>query len=107
MGGEPEHKPKAKGCAQWKHKSGQKTWVEQASELETSGTSESRSQDNEEEKAKSASKKRRTKQQTHRQKAYALDQVPQVVHKGHNVPFAHRLCRKSPNELRKSVKRNG
>jgi hypothetical protein len=24
-GGEPEHKPKAKGCAQWKPKSGQKT----------------------------------------------------------------------------------
>ena len=57
----------------------------------------------EEEKEKSASMKRRTKQQAQRRKAYALDQVPQVVHKGQNVPFAHRLCRKSPKELRNSV----
>jgi hypothetical protein len=71
--------------------------------LEASGTSESRSQDKEEEKDKSASKKRRTKQQAQRQKAYALDQVPQVVHKGHKMPFAHRLCRKSPKELRNNV----
>ena len=72
--------------------------------MEASGTSESRSHNKEEEeKEKSASKKRRTKQQAHRRKAYALEQVPQMVHKGHNVPFAHRLCRKSPNQLRKSV----
>ena len=32
-----------------------------------------------------------------------MGQVSQVVHKGHHVPFAHRLCRKSPKELRKSV----
>jgi hypothetical protein len=57
----------------------------------------------EEEEEKSASMKRRTKQQAQRRKAYALDQVPKVVHKGHNVPFAHRLCRKSPKELRNSV----
>ena len=47
--------------------------------------------------------KRRTKQQAQRRKALALDQVPKLVHKGHNAPFAHRLCRKSPKELRKSV----
>ena len=47
--------------------------------------------------------KRRTKQQAQRRKAYALDQVPQVVHKGHNVPFAHRLCRKSPKKMRNNV----
>ncbi len=64
--------------------------------METSIASESKSQDKEEGKAKSASKNRRTKQQAQRQKAYALHQVPQVVHKGHNVPFAHRLRRKSP-----------
>ena len=32
-----------------------------------------------------------------------MDQGPKVIHKGRNVPFAHRLCRKSPKELRKSV----
>ena len=32
-----------------------------------------------------------------------MDQVPKVVHKGHNVTFARRLCRKSPKELRKNV----
>ena len=99
-GGEAEHKPKAKGRAQLKPKSGQ---TEQAPEGETSGTSESNSQDKEDEKDKSANVKRMTEQQAQRRKAYALDQVPQVVHKGHNVPFAHRLCRKSPNELRKRV----
>ena len=81
-------------------KSGQ---TEQASEGEASGTSESNSQDKEEEEDKSASMKRRTKQQAQRRKAYALDQVPKVVHKGHNVPFAHRLCRKSPKEIRQNV----
>ncbi len=100
-GGAPEHKPTAQGCAQWKPKSGQKTWAEQSSGSDTSGTSESKSQDKEEEKEKytmSANKTRRTKQQAHQRKAYALDQVPQVVHKGRNAPLAHRLCRKSPQE---------
>ena len=52
----------------------------------------------------SANKTRRTKQQAHRQQAYAMDQVPKVIHKGRNVPFAHRLCRKSPKEMRKTKK---
>ena len=105
-GGEPEQKPKAKGWAQWKPKSGHNTWVEQASESDMSGTSESRSQDKEDEKEKEhmpASKTRRTKQQAHRRKAYAMYQVPKVIHKGQNVPFAHRPCRKSPKEMRKNV----
>ena len=51
----------------------------------------------------SASKTRRTKQQAHRRKAYAMDQVLNVIHKGHNLPFAHRPCRKSPKEMRKNV----
>ena len=51
----------------------------------------------------SASKTRRTQQQAHRRKAYAMDQVPKVIHKGHNVPFAHRLCRKSPKEMRNNL----
>ena len=86
-GGEPEHKPTTKGWAQWKPKSGQKTWAEQASESDMSGTSGSRGQDKEEEKEKdsmSASKTRRTKQQAHRRKAFAMGQVPKVIHKGRN-----------------------
>ena len=98
-GGEPQHKPKAKGWAQLKPKSGQKTWAEQASESDTSGTSDIKSQYKEDKKEPdnmSANKTRRTKQQAHRQKADPTDQVPKVIHKGHNVPFAHRLCRKPP-----------
>jgi hypothetical protein len=105
-GGEPEHKPKAKGRAQWQPESGQKTLAEQASESDTSGTSESKSQDKEEEKENdnmSANRTRRANQQARRRKAYALGQVPKVIHKGHNVPFTHRFCRKSPKEMRKNV----
>ena len=68
-----------------------------------SGTSGSRSQGKEKEKEKdnlSASKTRMTKQQAHRRKPYAMDQVPKVIHKGHNVPFARQVCRKSPKEMR-------
>ena len=87
-GGEPERKPKAKGWAQWKPKSGQQTWAEQASESDTSGTSESKSQYKEEKKGKynmSANNTMRTKQQAHRRKAYAMGQVPKVIHKGRNI----------------------
>ena len=94
----PNTSPKPRG-GHSENQAGQKTWAEQASESDTSGTSEIRSQDNEDEKEQeymSASKTRRTKQQAHQQKADAIDQVPQVMHKGHNVPIAHRLCRKPP-----------
>ena len=50
----------------------------------------------------SASKTRRTNQQAHQYNVGAIGQVPKVMHKGHNVPFAHRLCRK-PNEIRKNI----
>jgi len=94
----PNTSPKPRG-GHSENQAGQKTWVEQASESDTSGTSESKSQDKEEEKEKdimSAVKTRRNKQQAHRRKAYAMDQVPKVIHKGHNVPFARRPWRKSP-----------
>ena len=32
-----------------------------------------------------------------------MDQVPKVIHQGHNVPFARRPCRKSPEEMRNNV----
>ena len=32
-----------------------------------------------------------------------MTKFQKVIHKGHNVPFAHRLCRKSPKEIRKNV----
>ena len=48
-------------------------------------------------------KKRRTRQKAHHQKAYTMGQSPKVMHMGHNVPFAHRFCRKSPKELRRNV----
>ena len=51
----------------------------------------------------SASKKRRTKQTAQHQKAYAMGQSPKFTHMGHNMPFAHRFCRKSPKELRRNV----
>ena len=98
-GGEPEHKPKAKGRAQWKPKSC--NWADQVS-----GTSESQSQDNEEETDKdetpqmSSSKKRRARQKAFRTKAYKKDATPTFMYKGHKVPFAHRFCRKSPKEMR-------
>ena len=47
--------------------------------------------------------KRRTQQNAHHQKAYTMGQSPKVMYMGHNVPFAHRFCHKSPEELRKSV----
>jgi hypothetical protein len=64
-GGEPEHKPNAKGSAQWKPKSGKQTGVEQASKSDASGAPENESEDKEkdnENNAMSANKKRRTKQ---------------------------------------------
>ena len=76
---------------------------EQASKSDTSGASESESEDKEEKDEMSASKKRRTRQKAHRRKAYATDQSPIVTHTGHNVPVAHRFCRKSPKEMRKNV----
>ena len=53
-GGEPEHKPNAKGSAQWTPKSGKQTGVEQASKSDTSGTSENKGEDKEEENEKDA-----------------------------------------------------
>ena len=82
----PNTSPKPRGGHSGiQNQAGQKTCVEQASESDISGTSESRSQDKEEEKEKdnmSASKTRRTKQQAHRRKAYAIGQAPKDIHKG-------------------------
>ena len=51
----------------------------------------------------SNSKKRRARQKAFRAKAYADDATPMFMRAGHNVPFAHRLSRKSPKEIRKNV----
>ena len=48
-------------------------------------------------------KKRRAKQKAFRVKAYAEYATPMFMYKDHNVPFAHRFCRKSPKDMRKNI----